>query len=150
MTYFDRLSESVRAACPVLVVRVGRRADRSTWTFDPDPSATAQQVAAAQAVIDSFADTDAAQAAWEASAAKAAASDGYDGTGAEYRLVRAVAKLAVDEINALRQWVTAFKAAVAAASSLADLKTRVAALPNVPDRTYAQARTAVQNLVNGE
>ena len=51
--------------------------------------------------------------------------------------------VAVDEINLLRQWLVAFKAEVAAATSLADLKTRVATLPNMPDRTVAQARNAI-------
>jgi hypothetical protein len=56
---------------------------------------------------------------------------------------RAIVLVAIDEINLLRQWITSFKAAVALAASLADLKTRVAALDNLPDRTAAQAKNAV-------
>ncbi len=63
------------------------------------------------------------------------------------RLARAVSLVTLDEINLLRQWITSFKAAVAAASSLADLKTRVAALSNTPDRTPAQLRNAVRNRI---
>lgn len=59
--------------------------------------------------------------------------------------LRSVLLVAVDEINNLRQWLTSFKAAVAAATTLADLKTRVAALPNTPDRTPAQAKAAILN-----
>jgi hypothetical protein len=74
----------------------------------------------------------------------------YDALDAEARALRAVAALTVDELNDLRAWITSFKAEVAAASSLADLKTRVAALPNLPQRTYAQARTAVRNAVDND
>lgn len=56
---------------------------------------------------------------------------------------RALALVVMDEINLLRQWVTSFKAAVAAAATLADLKTRVAQLANLPDRTAVQAKAAV-------
>jgi len=59
--------------------------------------------------------------------------------------VIALALLSLEEINALRQWITSYKAAVAGATSLANLQTRVAALPNVPDRSRAQLLAAVRN-----
>jgi hypothetical protein len=71
------------------------------------------------------------------------------GTGADAKLYRSIAAVLLDENNALRQWITSFKAATAASSSLADFKTRVAALPAMPDRTLAQAKTAVTNKLNG-
>lgn len=77
----------------------------------------------------------AAERAW----AKQLASD----EGGPYKLERAVLLVLLDEVNVLRQWITSFKAAVAAAATLADLKTRVSALPAMPDRTSAQARAAV-------
>lgn len=58
--------------------------------------------------------------------------------------VVALALLTLDEINLLREWVAAFNATVAAAASLADLKTRIAALPILPDRTRAQLLRAVR------
>ena len=58
-------------------------------------------------------------------------------------LAKAIGYVLVDEINALRQQLAAQAAAVAAATTLADLKTRWAGLPATPDRTPAQARTAV-------
>lgn len=64
--------------------------------------------------------------------------------------LRATVKLLVDELNILRGWVADFKAATAAAGSLAALKTGVAALPNTPQRTYQQAKTAINNLIDGE
>lgn len=87
-------------------------------------------------------------ATYRNTAARAPAAACYDGTGAEAKALRALAGVLVDELNALRQWVTSFKAACAAATSFADQKTRIAALANVPDRTLAQAKTAIQNKVN--
>jgi hypothetical protein len=57
------------------------------------------------------------------------------------QLSEAIVLLTMDEVNNLRGWIVSFKAATAAASSLADLKTRVAALPNMPDRTTNQLVT---------
>jgi hypothetical protein len=66
----------------------------------------------------------------------------------QFKLTRAVVLVAMDEVNLLRQWVTDFKAQVALATSLADLKTRVAGLDNLPQRTAAQAKTAVRNRID--
>ncbi len=63
------------------------------------------------------------------------------------RSIRAAAGVLVDEINALRQWDMSLKSAVAAAVSLANLQSLVAALPTLPDRTLAQAKTAIQNKI---
>ncbi len=59
------------------------------------------------------------------------------------QILRAEALVLIDEINALREWITSFKAATAAATSLANLQTRVAALASMPDRTASQAKTAI-------
>ena len=61
------------------------------------------------------------------------------------KLLRALAEITKDEINLLRQWLVSFKAQVAAATTLADLKTRVATLPAMPDRTLAQLKTAMES-----
>lgn len=53
------------------------------------------------------------------------------------------ALIVLDEINALRQWDMDFKAAVAASTSLANLQSRVAALPNLPQRTIEQLKNAM-------
>lgn len=63
-------------------------------------------------------------------------------------LMRAILLVLLDENNVTRGWIADFKTAVAASTSLADLKTRVAALPAMPDRTAAQFKTAVQNKIN--
>jgi hypothetical protein len=66
---------------------------------------------------------------------------------ASARLARAIIVGTVTELNDLRAWITSFKAAVAAASSLANLQTRVAALANTPQRTKAQVITFIKNNV---
>lgn len=102
----------------------------------------------AQPIIDAFDGSQAAQDAWVTSQTHARANSFMSVLDANSRAYRAVASIMVDEINALRDWVTSFKAAVAAATSLADLKTRVAALNDLPDRTLAQAKTAFINKIN--
>ena len=82
--------------------------------------------------------------------AKRIAKELQDSDEQTARIIRAVVKLTVDEINTLRQWITDFKVEVDLANNLASLKTGVAGLPNVPDRTYDQARTSVTNIIDGE
>lgn len=63
-------------------------------------------------------------------------------------ILRSVLDICLDEINALRGWITDYKADVAAATSLADLKTRVAANPDLPNRTLVQLRNAVKSRID--
>ena len=64
--------------------------------------------------------------------------------GAQGVYLRAMVDILIKELNTLRQWDESFKAQVALASNLADLKARVAALPTMPDRTLLQAKNAIQ------
>lgn len=64
------------------------------------------------------------------------------------KFIRAVILLTLDEINLLRQRETDHAADVAAATTLADLKTRWAARAAMPDRTIAQLKTAIENKIN--
>jgi len=105
--------------------------------------------AAAQPTINGFDGSQAAQDAWDAIPQDQKNAillinllDSYP------RAYRAVSALVVDEINVLREWTVSFKAQVALATTLADLKTRVATLPNLPDRTLAQAKSAFISKVN--
>ncbi len=105
--------------------------------------------ASAQATINAFDGSQAAQDAWNAIPQdRKSAVLLINLTDAHARAFRAIAALTVDEINTLREWIVSFQAAVAAATSLANLQTRVAALPNLPDRTLAQAKSAFINKVN--
>lgn len=64
--------------------------------------------------------------------------------------LKAIATVTVDEINTLRAWITAFKVEVAAAASLADLKTRVASLSDLNARTAAQVKTAIKDRMDSQ
>jgi hypothetical protein len=64
------------------------------------------------------------------------------------KLMTAYSDIVKDEINGLRQWIVQYKAAVAAANNLGTLKTSVANLPDLPDRTLAQLKTAIQNRIS--
>ncbi len=106
--------------------------------------------ASAQSVINAFDGSQGAYDTWVAtiSSAQKEAVTFINKVDANAKAFRAIAALAIDEINTLREWIVSFQAAVAAATSLANLQTRVAALPNLPDRTLAQAKTAFINKVN--
>ncbi len=105
--------------------------------------------ATAQATINAFDGSQSAQDAWNLiQQNQKDAVSLINLLEANPRAFRAVAGLVVDEINTLRQWIVAFKAATAAATSLANLQTRVAALPDLPDRTLAQAKSAFISKVN--
>lgn len=90
---------------------------------------------------------DAAIASADQAAAKLSAKSNIDGNVGYDK--RALASIMVNEINSLREWIVSFKAAAAAATSLADLQTRVATLPDMPDRTLAQAKAAYKSLLDG-
>ena len=81
-------------------------------------------------------------------AVRAAAKAMLDGFLSSSLFQRAVADIIKDEINSLRGWVVSFKAQVALATNLANLQTRVAGLPDMPDRTLAQLKTAIKNRVD--
>lgn len=63
-------------------------------------------------------------------------------------LMRAFGLAALDEVNVTRQWLASFKAEVAAATNLADLKARVAGLPATPDRTKSQLMNAIRGKID--
>jgi hypothetical protein len=92
--------------------------------------------------------TDEQFAAWLLALSKSEAEDLVVKVDLHGRALRAVVLTALDEVNVLRDWVTQFKAATAAATSLANFQTRVAALPNLPQRTAAQAKSALLARIN--
>ena len=61
------------------------------------------------------------------------------------KLLKAWALVQLDDSNKQDAWLTAFKASVAASTSLADFKTRVALLPAMPTNSPAQFKTAIRN-----
>jgi hypothetical protein len=65
------------------------------------------------------------------------------------RITKGLALTILDELNQITQRMRAFDAAVQAATSLADMKARVAALSAVPDRTVQHLKAAVKTKVEG-
>lgn len=68
-----------------------------------------------------------------------------DGLDAVESLERAYAQAALDESNLHAQRITAILDAIDSANNLADVKTAVAAIADVPTRTIAQMKTALRN-----
>lgn len=66
------------------------------------------------------------------------------------RTLRGLIGLVVSENNILRAWIVSFEAATAAATTLADLKTRVAALATTPPRTQLQVVSAIKTAIDQE
>lgn len=54
MTIAARLDEAVKAVCPIFGVSIGLPGDKTTWRISFKDEATAEQRAAAQAVVDAF------------------------------------------------------------------------------------------------
>jgi hypothetical protein len=136
------LESAIRSVCPIdglALLDPGLHTVRIDFTA----TATAQQRSDAQAVVSGFDWTPAAQATRTTSVERANATALItSGTADRDKALRATAAVAIDEINLVREWIVSFKAAVAASTNLANLQTRVAALPDLPDRTLAQAKTA--------
>lgn len=81
---------------------------------------------------------------------RAAAKQYHLNLQSENRALRATVKLVVDELNILRQWMTDMKTQTALSTNYATLKTGIATLSATPQRTYVQARTAIETLIDGE
>ena len=147
-TVAERLQASVAAVCPIFGVSIGTPGDSASCRFQPLAIATPAQLSAAQTAINAFDWSVAAQTAYENLQARTAADVALGDPGPACKLQRAAALALLDEINALRGWITSLKSAVAAATTLADMKTRVAALASMPDRTAAQVRTAITGKID--
>lgn len=81
---------------------------------------------------------------------KAAQALKYLQTDPEFRRIMIALADTLNEYEfiKLREWIRAFKVEVAAATSLADLKSRVAALPAMNDHTLSQLRTQIENRIS--
>ncbi len=142
----DRLANEFQNAALVIDGFSGMVSPYNPATIVVSPS---NMQTAAQPIINAFDGSQSAQDAWNLIPQERKSAVAFITLNdPNARAYRAVVALAIDEINTLREWIVSFQAAVAAASSLANLQTRVAALPNLPDRTLAQAKTAFIAKVN--
>jgi hypothetical protein len=139
-----RLDDTIAAVCPIH----GTSGDQGSVRIDYKPEATAQQQTDAQSALAAFDWSQAAHDAWLNLKDRTAASTKFDAVTAEAKALRAIASVLIDELNAIRQWLVAFKSATAASTNYATLKSGIGGLSNMPDRTLAQAKTAIQNAIN--
>lgn len=87
---------------------------------------------------------DAAKATRYRNAAKAI----LDAQEEQAALVRALALATMDAVNTLRTWTRNLKTEIAASTSLADFKTRVATLSTLNDGTLAQLKNAIKSHID--
>jgi hypothetical protein len=66
----------------------------------------------------------------------------------ESKLMRALLAALLDELNLHASKINSILSAVDAATSLADLKTRVGLIADYPQRTMAQAVSSIKNKIN--
>jgi hypothetical protein len=151
-----------RTADPVVYRRSVNEPDfpTSNWFHDPDISAVqsvprkywrrpltnpvTEMTGPEKAVVD------AQLASAEANVQKARAKQTYETTDQQGRVLRAVVVLTVDELNALRTWTRDFKTLTAASANYSAFATAVSTLPTLNNRTYAQAKTAIESAVDSE
>jgi hypothetical protein len=147
MNAVERIDEALKAAgIPIYGVSPD---NDSGWTVDFAPAATQTQRDAAPGIIAGLDLTPGGLATRDnAREQERAVADLTSGSDKLDKLIRGVLLVALDEINVIREWLVSFKAEVAAATNLANLQTRVATLPNMPDRTAAQLKTAVGNKIS--
>ena len=88
---------------------------------------------------------EASRAALDAAAVEAARDALADQIDQTEDILRAVVLMTLDEFNAHSAKINALLTAIDNASSLAGLKTAVAAINDLPTRTAAQVKTAIRN-----
>ena len=114
------------------------------WLQGAEPTAASVQATAATVSGPT------ALARLEKAAAKADLDSGDTQTGVgRNRILIAVVQLMLDEFNRHGTFESQLLAAIAAANSLANLQTRVAAISAVPQRTKAQLVAAVKAAIDG-
>lgn len=121
-------------------------------TVDYAAEATPAQITQGNSIVAAFDWSDIANATWVAQNEKTAATQGVDdavqqkGNRVE-RIVMAAAFVALDATNNERQTFVAMNTAVQAATSLADLKTRFAAISFPPQVTMQQLQNAIKQKI---
>lgn len=82
--------------------------------------------------------------------AKALAKSLQASDATQERLMRAIVKLTVDQLNLVRGWTNSFKTVVASSATLADIKSGVAGLNTFQTLTYQNAKDAINALIDNE
>lgn len=87
----ERINSTIQAVCPFLNISVGAFGDSTSISFIPDPSATPDQITAAQNAINNFDWSDAAQQAWDTAQTLQQAVADVSSLQAELTATRAIA-----------------------------------------------------------
>lgn len=104
---------------------------------------------AAQPIIDAFDDSDAAQLAYENLQARTGAITAINvDKGVSFKLFRAVIGIVLDEFNLHAAKINAILTAIDNGTTLAQVKTNIAAIADHPTRTQQQLITAIENKLN--
>jgi hypothetical protein len=145
-----RLDAAIRAVCPIS----GTSGIAPNVRIDFLPEATQQQKDAAAAVLAAFDWGGTAHEEWIAARRREEAKDDIGAVvvapSREVRLARALAATLLDELNLRSVSFNALLAQIAAATSLADLKSRVAAnVEAYPTRTMPQLRASIESKIDG-
>ena len=127
----------------------GRRLHVPSKTANIATSHWVDDGSSATEVVDAVkSEADLAAEATAAAAAQAASAAAFNAFQAELDnaqlITKGLALTILDELNRTTNRIRDFDAAVKAATSLADLKTRVAGLLPIPERTVAQLKAAVK------
>lgn len=132
------LMKQALEAAPIDGISIGNWDDKNTWRIHFNNSATQQQKDGAQAVIDGFD----VSVVTEVTILKDKAIDRFDTD----KLDIAVYETIVDEFNKRRKFERDLLAAVAAATTLANLKSGIAAIVTQnAEISYSDAKQLVKN-----
>lgn len=150
MNALSRLDAAIRSAnIPI----DGVSGVQGSVRIDFKASATGPQQTQAQGIADTHDWSAAADVTQAAKDAKVLAQDAITNGAAQNadsnrRLIIGLTQMISDEFNTHTTWNSALTSAIAAATSLANLQTRVAAITAIPQRTEAQVRTAIIAKIN--
>jgi hypothetical protein len=136
-----RLLQAIKAAVPAVVdISIGTVGNSATVTVFP-----ANQQAAAQATINAFDWSAGAHNTFENLQARIQADSLVDTDKTPLlKLLRAVAAVMIDEINTHSLKTNAILTAIDNGATLANVKTNILAVADLPPRTLAQAVTAIK------
>jgi hypothetical protein len=138
------LHSEIRKVCPILGVSVPTIGTSVGVRIDFDVAANQAQRDAAQNVVDTFDWSQAAHDTWQLATFRTTAVDNSQVTQQQDAMfTRALCLTAMDEFNAHALKINAILDAVDAATSLADLKSRVALISDYPQRTKTQLYNAI-------
>lgn len=97
-----RLLAAVRVVCPILSLSIGVEGNSASVRITFSPSATLSQQIAAQAVVAAFDWSATATTSYDTLQLRAAAQVDLVSSAAEFKLIRAVLAVLLDDINVLR------------------------------------------------